>query len=190
MRCVLCQSLSFRGICKNCIKKLLREEKHTRILPNNLKVYSFFSYDSIAPILHVKHHFFGHRVLKQIAKITFAKFASDFTFPNTVYAIAIDDDISSGYAHTAILTNALKSASIKPLYRALRAKNKVKYSGKSFEFRRKNPRRFSLHVKGGIDAILVDDIITSGQTLKEAHECLTNAGINVLFALTLADAKA
>lgn len=192
MRCILCERLSLKGICKICLTKLLKQEKHTRILENNLKVYSFFSYDTILPILYTKHHFWGHRILKQIAKNTFGKFAKEFEFDESIYAIGIDDKIDDNYSHTAILTNAIKSKNIRPIYNILRAKNSIKYSGKSYEYRRANPRNFFVHSKyknGGFDAVLIDDIITSGQTLKEANETLKKANINVLFALTLADAR-
>jgi competence protein ComFC len=173
------------------MKKLLQEERHTRTLEGGLKVYSFFSYSSIAPILHAKHHFWGHRILKEIASQTFKKFARNFAFDEKVAAVAIDDKPLGSYSHTAILAHALTSASILPVYGALRAKNSVKYSGQTYEFRRKNPRSFIVlpKIKKFKYAILADDVITSGLTLREANECLSKEGINVLFALTLADAK-
>lgn len=190
MRCILCEKLSLDGICKICITKLLKHERQTRILDDGLRVYSFFSYDSIAPILHVKHHFFGHRILKQIAKKTYGNFAKEFHFNSPVFAIGIDDIADENYSHTAILAHAIKSESIKPLFGVLRASNKVKYSGQSYEFRRKNPRNFTVNTEQKeFNAILIDDIITSGQTIKQANKALNKVGINVLFALTLADAK-
>ena len=189
MRCVVCERLSFDAICKMCTAKLLSEDKRSRTLENGLKVYSFFGYDSIASILHAKHYFWGHRVLKQIAKITFGEFAKTFCFPQKVAAIGIDDTAYDGYSHTAILAKALKSSSIEPIFGALRAQNKVKYSGKTYEFRRKNPRGFISRLNGFDNAILIDDVITSGLTLQEASERLKKEGVNVLFALTLADAK-
>jgi competence protein ComFC len=187
----LCEKLSFRGVCANCLKKLLQEERHTRILEGGLKVYSFFNYNSVLPILFAKHHFWGHRILKEIASHTFAKFAEQFEFDEKVAAVAIDDKPLGGYSHTAILAHALASSSIVPVYGALRAENPVKYSGQSYEFRRKNPRSFILSpkVKKFKHAILIDDVVTSGLTLKEARETLAKEGINTLFALVLADAK-
>ncbi|MDR0467770.1 MAG: ComF family protein [Campylobacteraceae bacterium] len=189
MRCILCEKLSFKGVCKSCLTKLLMQNRRTRVLDSGLKVYSFFSYDSIALILHVKHRFWGHRILKQIAKETFGKFAKEFEFSSPIYAIGIDDRVDDNYSHTAILVNAIKSKNIKPLYKVLRAKNSVKYSGKSYEYRRKNPRKFQLNKKCKSSVILIDDIITSGQTLDEAFQILKKESIDVLFALTLADAK-
>jgi competence protein ComFC len=189
MRCILCESLSFNAVCKLCAAKLLLEDKRSRTLKNGLKVYSFFGYDSIASVLCLKHYFWGHRVLKQIAKITFGEFAKTFHFPQKVAAIGIDDAAYDGYSHTAILSKALKSTSIEPIFGALRAKNRVKYSGKTYEFRRKNPRRFVSRLNGFDNVILIDDVITSGLTLQEASEQLKKDGVNVLFALTLADAK-
>jgi competence protein ComFC len=191
LRCAICERLSFEAICDECIRKLLKEERHTRILEDGLKVYSFFSYASVSPIIFTKHHFWGHRILQKIASHTFADFAAEFEFAEKAAAVAIDDKPASGYSHTAILTHALKSASIIPVYGALRAKNNVKYSGKTYEFRRKNPRRFTVSskLKNFKYAILVDDVVTSGLTLKEAKETLEKEGIDTLFALVLADAK-
>jgi competence protein ComFC len=173
------------------MKKLLRQERRMRILEGGLKVYSFFSYASASPILFTKHHFWGHRVLKEIASHTFKKFAGNFAFDEKVAAVAIDDKPLGGYSHTAILAHALSSSSITPVYGALRAENPVKYSGQTYEFRRKNPRRFVLSskVKNFKYAILIDDVVTSGLTLREAHEILQKEGIATLFALVLADAK-
>ena len=46
-----------------------------------------------------------------------------------------------------------------------------------------------MHAKENIDVILIDDIVTTGSTLEEAHDALKKHDVNVLFALVLADAK-
>jgi competence protein ComFC len=69
------------------------------------------------------------------------------------------------------------------------AQNRVNYSGKSLQFRLEHPRDFRYSGKTSIDAILVDDIVTTGITLQEAQKVLTSAGVNVLFALVLADVE-
>ena len=63
------------------------------------------------------------------------------------------------------------------------------YAGKSLQFRLDNPRDFDYHGKKDVDVILVDDIITTGITLQEAQKVLTQSGVNVLFALVLADVE-
>jgi competence protein ComFC len=65
----------------------------------------------------------------------------------------------------------------------------MSYSGQSLEFRLSNPRKFTYTGKKNIDAILVDDIITTGTTLQEAMIVLKKNGVRVQFALTLADAR-
>uniref|UniRef100_UPI003C6BE51D ComF family protein n=1 Tax=Campylobacter helveticus TaxID=28898 RepID=UPI003C6BE51D len=105
-------------------------------------------------------------------------------------AMALDDIVENGlYSHAAILAKALKSQFIKPIFGALHAKNKVSYSGKSLEFRRKNKRKFKLLKEIKYPVILVDDIVTTGLSLLEAKEILEKNKISVLFALVLADAK-
>jgi competence protein ComFC len=52
-----------------------------------------------------------------------------------------------------------------------------------------NPREFYYTGEQGIEAILIDDIITTGVTLQEAQQELERHGVEVLFAVTLADAR-
>jgi competence protein ComFC len=83
----------------------------------------------------------------------------------------------------------MKTKSSFPLYGTLMAQNRVNYSGKDLQFRLDNPRDFVYKGKSNIDVILVDDIITTGITLQEAQKVLIKHGVNVLFALTLADVE-
>lgn len=189
MRCLLCQDLYFSLVCPTCQKTFLKQNKSTRTLSNSLKVYSFYGYKDIETLLHTKHNFIGSFVYKILAENSFKQFPKEFEFPNGVYALACDDHIKSGYSHTAILSGALKSKNIKPIFSKLRAQNSVNYSGKSLQYREQNPRNFTYSYKKGIDAILVDDIITTGTTLIEASELLKKEGVNVLFALALSDAR-
>ena len=71
----------------------------------------------------------------------------------------------------------------------LRAKNDATYSGKSKAFREQHKRDFDFTCKDVKDVILIDDIVTTGTTLKEAEEVLKKHSIRVHFALVLADAK-
>jgi competence protein ComFC len=123
-----------------------------------------------------------------LAKNSFGKFAKEFEFTHAITSIAIDDNIKSGYSHTAILNKALKSKNIKPIFNKLRAKNDISYSGKTREFRILNPRDFELKKFEQKDVILVDDIITTGTTLTQAIQVVQSNKKEVLFCLTLADA--
>jgi competence protein ComFC len=189
MRCILCKSFSFSIICKKCQNRFLSPSPSVRILADSLKVYSFFGYSDIKRLLKTKHTFLGSFVYSALAKNSFYHFAKEFSFSSQVYALAIDDDTKSGYSHTAILANSLKSKNIRVLFNSLKAKNKINYSGKSLDFRLKNPRDFEYRFKKGCNVILVDDIVTTGTTLSEAYTLLKKEGVNVLFALVLADAS-
>ena len=76
-----------------------------------------------------------------------------------------------------------------PLYGSLRAQNHISYSSKSRAYRKTNKRDFIVNVEMKRDVILLDDIVTTGCTLEEAHDALKKHDVNVLFALVLADAK-
>ena len=185
MHCIVCNSFTFRIVCKLCQKIYLVPNPSQRVLENALLVQSFYSYSHIAPLLHTKHTIIGSRVFKLLASYSFAKF--DFQEEATI--IPIDDHIRYGYSHTAILASFLKSSSVHVLYGAMRAKNHETYSSKSLAYRKANKREFTCRVKKGANVILVDDLITTGQTLLEASNLLKQNHINPLFALTLANAN-
>jgi len=189
MKCIICQNYSLKHICKNCQNKLLTPHLIKRTLSDGFKIYSFYHYSEIEELLKTKHTYIGASVYAILAKKAFSRFADEFEFPNKVYAIAVDDHVKRGYSHTAILTKALKSRNIQPIYSSLRARNHVTYSAKSLEYRLQNPRNFNYSFKSEIDAILVDDIVTSSTTLNEAKNKLLKCSVEPLFALTLADAR-
>lgn len=188
MRCLMCEELSSSHICKVCQEIFLTPSLYKRKIINNIEVISFYKYSDIKKLLHTKHTDLGYYIYNILAKSSFKKFASEFEFVHTVTAIPIDDNIKSGYSHTAILNKALKSETITPLYNKLKATNRVSYSGKSKEFRLLHPRNFVLKDFEANDVILVDDIITTGSTLTQAIGTLQRANKEVLFCLTLADA--
>ncbi len=206
MRCLQCGAFSFNLICKNC-SKILGEISLQSRMAGDLKVYYFYHYDEIKPLILAKHKMHGSALYKRLAMLSFTPFArllcsnfneilnDDFianfnqTTTPIINAIALDDNVNTGYSHTAILARALKTKQIQPIFNALKAQNKVKYAGKSLEFRRKNPRNFKLLKQINAPVILVDDIITSSLSMQDAHTCLKKAGVRVLFGLVLADAR-
>jgi competence protein ComFC len=121
--------------------------------------------------------------------MTFRPFIKSFISQDSreVYIIGVDESVESGYSHVSLLTHEMRDKRVKVLHHKLIAQNRVKYAGKSLEFRLTNPREFIYRGKKNIDVILVDDIITTGTTLNEAKRVLEKNSLNVLFALTLAD---
>jgi len=156
-----------------------------------LDVISFFKYSTLEALLLSKHKPEGYRIYKALANMTMKPFIEAFAANDNrdIYIVGIDEYVKSGYAHVALLTRAMKTKTSIPQHSALMARNRVNYSGKSLQFRLQNPREFVYKGKENIDAILVDDIITTGITLQEAQKVLMAHGVNVLFALTLADVQ-
>ena len=187
MRCQLCLNLSWQPICKNCLDTLLTPTLSKRVLDDGLEVYSFYKYSEISKLLHTKHTYIGAKVFLQLGRYAVLPFAK--TFKNQdIYILPIDDHVRSGYSHSAILARSISSY-MKAIYGALRAKNKIRYSGQKLSTRVKNKRDFKLACRSDIDVVLIDDIVTTGNTLMEARQCCEKANINVLFAITLADAR-
>lgn len=188
MRCHLCLNLSWQPLCKNCLATILSPNPAKRVLESGLKVYSFYRYSEISNLLHTKHTYIGAKIFAQLSFHAMLSFLKAFDFPKGAFGVPIDDHVRHGYSHSAVLTKGLKSV-LTPLYMSLRAQNEQTYSGQTLSFRQSHKRDFVTTCKEGMDVILIDDIVTSGTTLQEAQNVLEKAGVNVLFALVLADAK-
>ncbi|UFH60417.1 ComF family protein [Sulfurovum mangrovi] len=156
-----------------------------------MDVISFYPYSAIESLLHTKHKAEGYRIYKKLAKMTMKPFVKEFaeSLESDVYILGVDEYVGSGYSHTALLTRELGTKYTKIMHGKLLAQNRISYSGKDLQFRLNNRRNFNYTGKKDIDVILVDDTITTGITLQEAQNVLLQHGVNVLFALTLADAK-
>jgi competence protein ComFC len=187
MRCLSCHKIAFQTFCKTCQTNLLKPSVRKRVC-GALEVYSFYNYQNIEDLLLTKHTPQGFKLYKALAKISFRPFMKRFMQEDsrTLYIVGIDENVQSGYAHVALLTHEMKMKNVKVQHAKLMARNRVNYSGKTLQFRLENPRDFEYRGKKGIEAILVDDIVTTGTTLKEAAWVLQQNGVKVLFALTLA----
>jgi competence protein ComFC len=185
MRCYLCQNISWQALCKNCLETTLKPSPSKRVLKDGLVVYYAYKYSEIKNLLHTKHTYHGASILAKLTKHALLPLVKTFTCRG-VYSLPIDDHTRSGYSHSAVIAKELEEC-FKPLYGKLRAKNKTRYSGQKLYIREQNKRDFSLTCKEGLDIILIDDIVTTGNTLREANSKARN--LNVLFAIVLADAK-
>ena len=190
MRCYSCSTLSLHVLCKPCKEQLFSPSIRSKKV-GTMDVISFYRYSSIESLLHTKHKPEGHRIYKALAKMTMKPFIEEFVENNDgdVYIVGVDEHVKSGYAHVSLLTSAMKLQTSIPEHATLMATNRVNYSGKSLQFRLDNPRDFVYTGTEDVHAILVDDIITTGITLQEAQKVLMQHGVNVLFALTLADVE-
>jgi len=191
VRCISCHKLSWNTFCSRCQIKLLKPSITKRKV-GSLEVYSFFKYQHIEDLLLTKHTSQGFILYKALAKMVFRPFIRNFIYNDSrkVYIIGIDEVVKNGYSHVALLTHQMRYRKVEILHSKLIAQNPIKYAGKTLEFRLSNPRDFVYSGVPNIEVILVDDIITTGLTLQEAKRVLEQSGVVVLFALTLADAKA
>jgi len=187
MKCILCESYAFTHICSTCQANFLSPSLYKRKLSNGIDVISFYNYEEIKELLFTKHTDLGFYIYNILAELSFKKFAQEFHTKEKYISLAVDDTSKSGYSHTAILNHSLKTYNIKPLYNKLRAKNSVSYSGKSKLFRQENPRDFQLKKLRSDNIILVDDIVTTGETLTQACAKVEEQGKTVSFCLTLTD---
>ena len=191
MRCFSCHSFSLKTICSDCRDRFFVPTISKRKV-GSLEVISFYRYSTIESLLLHKHKPEGYRIFRDLAQVTMKPFIENFMReePKPVAIIGIDETIRNGYSHVAAMTRQMKTKLSTPLYASLLSRNSVNYAGKTLQYRLDHPRDFYYRGPSGIDAILVDDIITTGITLQEAQGTLKRYDVNVLFALTLADARA
>ncbi len=193
MKCLSCNNFSVKPLCAKCAKIYLKPEMIEKRV-GNLKVISFFDYYLVSELVKSKYLVSGYRFYKYVAKKFFQPFIKAYVSSykgdkKRLYLIGVDENVLRGYSNISLLTHygAYKSG-IKPLSSVLRAKNRVQYAGKSLEYRLNNPRGFVYSGPKNIDAILIDDVVTTGTTLQEANSVLKKSGVNVHFALTVANA--
>ncbi|HIP60947.1 MAG TPA: ComF family protein [Sulfurovum sp.] len=190
MRCLSCHRFSVPIICKSCDQKLLVPNITKRKI-GTLEVISLFKYKNIESFLLTKHTPVGFRIYKYFGKKFITPFIDKFAKEarEELGLISIDEQVHSGYAHTALLSHFVDNSFVGVQHSKLLAKNSVNYAGKSLQYRLENPRNFQYTGKKDIQVILIDDIITTGVTLQEAQIELKRHGVDVLFAVTLADAR-
>ncbi len=190
MRCLSCEELSLKAICKRCETTLFSPNIRDRTV-GTLQVYSFYKYQDIENFIQTKYYPMGYRVYKELAKITTREFIKEFTkhLTEKIYIIGVDEHVKYGYSNVSILMQSMKTKLTTPIYGKLIAQNKINYAGKNLEFRLSHPRDFRYYGEDNITAILVDDIITTGTTLQEAYNVLISHNVTVLFALTLSDVE-
>ena len=176
MKCLVCGRWHWRVdfvICKACLDSIpLRLS--TRKLTDSISVYSFYAYSDVSLLMQSKYQLIGSRVLKLLAHKAAAYFFThiDFDFTQRVGLVGLDDYPYGAYSHTGVIVRAFEVESkgrCQGAYGALKAKNATKYAGESLTFRQNNPKGFYLTRNISYPlVVLVDDIITTGTSLREA----------------------
>ncbi|WP_305862307.1 ComF family protein [Helicobacter cholecystus] len=185
MKCLVCGAWSLRIICKKCQECIVF--KPTIRLLGDFKVYSFFAYSEIETLLYYKYTPIGSRVYQILCNLAQEYFRENFSLQ--AWGVGIDDCIKRGYSHNGIFLHTFKKCGIRPIYGELLAKNKVSYAGKTLKYRQDHPKGFDTSLEGCKDLIIFDDILTTGTSLLEAKKVLEEKSNEILFALTLCNAR-
>lgn len=188
MKCLLCEKISLKLICRSCQDSIKINPKK-RISYDDFAIYSFFDYQYIEYLLKTKYSLIGSRIYKILSHKAYLYFSSQVNarFENT-YGIGIDDRVDKFYSHSGVIVKEF-SKSFKPLFGVLNAQNTIHYAGQSLEYRQNNNKDFIYKGPSNINAVLIDDIVTTGLSINEAKKILSNHNVNVLFALVLSDAR-
>jgi len=193
MRCLSCNKFSLEPVCKKCALIYLKPQMIEKRV-GNIDVISFFDYYLVSALVKSKYLGSGYRFYKFVAKRFFQPFikayVSSYSNEKQIYVIGVDENVIRGYSNIGLLTHyGTKNSGAKALHNVLKASNSIKYAGKSLEYRLNNPRGFKYSGPKNIDVILIDDVVTTGTTLQEASRVLEKNGVNIHFALTVANAE-
>ena len=194
MYCVICGRCRFSLICKTCLENLWYVEIR-RQLGNNLRVFSSYPLSEIKHFIYSKNNIIGSRILKILGKYALQRFLED----NAALA-NIDKRYTSVvcvrgrhvglYSHSAILAHCFKKYGFSISYNALISQSDKKFSHLGRNARISADRDFTFKLDSRFDSvIIVDDIVTTSQTLLQASNAIINAGKIPLFAWTLCDAR-
>lgn len=194
MYCVVCGRLKWNIICKDCLSNLEYIDSK-RILDNDVKVFSSFAFSELKFLLTSKNNIIGSRIFKRLGVYAVSNFFARYKDLATlnkqkIAVLSIRNKNIGMYSHSAILSQCFSAYGFKVFNNALIIGNNSHFSHLKRHERQELGRSFRFNFKHNcLGVIIVDDIITTGQTLLEASDIAMQNGYNSLFAWTLCDSR-
>ncbi len=194
MYCAICGKLKFNIICKTCLDTLSHIESK-RELTNGFKVFSTFALSELKLLIASKNNIVGSRILKQLGNYGIKKFFDHHKSllkinRQDIAIVCVRNKNVGAYSHSAILAKCFKKYGFNVYYNALIIGNDIKYARLNKQQRQEISRNFEFTLnKKNLGVIIVDDIITTGQTLLEASNEIRKCNYTPLFAWTLCDSR-
>ncbi len=194
MYCCICSKLSLYIICNKCLNKLSHIESK-RILANGLKVFSTFSFSELKMLVSSKNNIIGSRVFTRLGVYGVKKF---FDYNKEILnvdkkyiaVVCVRNNLIGAYSHSAILAKCFKKYGFNVFYNSLIIGNNSHFSLLNKQQRQNIGRNFHFKIKSTFKGIIIiDDIITTGQTLLEASEAIKQNNNIPLFSWTLCDSR-
>nr|WP_240795421.1 ComF family protein [Aquibacillus halophilus] len=182
--CLKCSRLSDETICSDCVK-WENDPTWQGVLSFNQSVYS---YNPMLRDVVTKWKYRGDYLLRDIFQYTFKDVFDDRFVKWEKEAIIVPIPLSEermlerGFNQAESLAQLLKLPYQKPLSRVHGEKQSKKTRKERIDS--KNP--FEIKVQVSHPVILIDDIYTTGMTLRHAAKLLKNQGCPEVFAFTLA----
>ncbi len=192
--CRFCGYLGL-AICWSCEKKLGFSPHHRR--ESELKIYSGFYYepDSVLAKLIYDYKYSHQASLVRILGPPLLRTLELFQ-DGPIFLVPVPlhprRERERGYNQAGLLASWISKRSGIPVCPALK---RIKWTGQQAKMEHQSDRYFNMqdafeivrNVPEGSQAILVDDIVTTGSTLQACTEVLRRSGIKQVRALTLAD---
>ncbi|MGI6151463.1 MAG: ComF family protein [Christensenellales bacterium] len=194
LNCCLCglPAIANRGLCPDCEQKLPNKPE-ARIIPGIRRAEAAFLHEE--PALSLIHRF-KYEYCRYLAEF-FALFMAELDdFPKDAVLVPVPlhpkRQKLRGFSQTVELCRELATLTGRRVNDGLltRIRDTAPQTGLSFAGRQTNlAGAFSAGDAKGVSAILVDDVITSGATLKECAKALKDGGAAAVFALCASSAQ-
>lgn len=179
-RCSLCSRQTDESICSDC--KWWKKRQEDQLVLN----HSLFSYNELMQDMVARWKYRGDYILGNAFKAPFIKvFKKEFSSLKDYEIIPVplsEQRLKErGFNQAGMLADFITEA---PLHALTRVHGEKQAKKSRFE-RLSAPNPFEAKEKLNKPAILVDDIYTTGITLRHAAETLTQAGCPAVYSLTL-----
>lgn len=177
------------GVCDECMKEARRQQIIRRNLRGDLTVFAACEYRNPVRRLILAHK---NRSAWWLSKPLAKLLAEKISVPSKVTLCPIPSDASAvrkrGYDHSFQLAKEISNLSgcqVKRLLRRSKAAGDQIGRDKADRARaQRNTMSLARHCSGQV--LLLDDVVTTGATLREAHRVLKDAGISCVNAVTIA----
>ncbi len=189
-RCVLCKrpAIGASGICVSCVERLPKTPDNTRIIEGVDRLVSAFEYKE--PLRTLIHAFKDDK-LRSAAKFLARAMARLDDFPADCVLVGVplhEQRLKErGFCQTDVLCAELSKITGRQWIKTALERNRYTppQSRLTTDDRMHNlDDAFYAHGVKGLHAILVDDVVSTGSTLRECALTLKAAGAAKVYALT------
>ncbi len=191
--CAICEKriTPFELLCESCEKEVFRMGPSLEIeKKRGYIVHHYGPYDGKLRDLILSYKSGRWRLSTILVKLYLKLFEY---YPPPSILMYVPSTLGSiekrGFDHMEILARKLAKISGMVLSRSLKVVSEERQMGKSGIERKRDLSRYVAEFPGGREVALIDDVITTGSTIREASKALLDSGVEMVKVYVLAKSK-